>query len=316
VIASSVIDSMRRMASSALRVFPALFFSAFLLGLTSGSAQSLGDVARQERDRLSNKSDKSTRVFTNEDLARPTILEEHEQEDSDAQTGTAFPPATPAPAPVSASEPAVKKMVVPAWPEGTPLGDVARYYRQLKELRSEPGETPILAQDSPIRSAPVQDSPVRRQNQNPFSPDQPAQKPKRIVAVPEPAVRDNAPAPSVVRVSPGDSLWKLASRYLGDGNQWTEIASANPEIADPNLIRVGQQIRLPGSLPGENTAVAAAANQVRVQPGDSLWKLAEAQWGDGLAWSCIAESNPQVRDSSKIYPGQTLALPASCSLSI
>ncbi|MBI2818983.1 MAG: LysM peptidoglycan-binding domain-containing protein, partial [Acidobacteria bacterium] len=230
------------------------------------------------RERVRNSATKSTYVFTNEDLARPRILAGIEQENSDAQPPFALDPAALATTPGSGSEQAVKEMVVPVWPEGTPLGNVARYYRRLRELRTEPLESPLLAQDTSQGKTPVQ----------------------------------NANALRVVRVSSGDSLWKIARRYLGDGNQWREIASANPEIADPNLIQVGQQIR----LPGESDAVAVATNQVRVQAGDSLWKLAQAQWGNGQAWSCIAESNPQIQDFSKIYPGQTLALPATCSLAI
>ena len=113
-------------------------------------------------------------------------------------------------------------------------------------------------------------------------------------------------------MNPGGSLWKIASRYLGDGNQWREIATANPELTNPNLIRAGQQLRLPGDTVAA-AAAAPAAPQIRVQPGDSLWKLAKAQWGQGQAWSCIAESNPQVPQSGTIYPGQLLTVPQSCS---
>ena len=307
-----MIDSMRHTAQSAIQFFPALLFSVFLLGLTSGHAQSLGDLALQQRERVRNNAPKSAHVFTNEDLARPRIMEGLDPESSETQAPFASVPAKPASASAPSGEQAAKEMAVPVWPKGTPLGDVARYYRRLQELRSIPIETPVLAQDTPRDTTAGQPSDAPRQNAKAFSPDQPLQKPKKIIVVAEPAIRENSPAPRVVRVSPGDSLWKIASRYLGDGNQWQEIASVNPEIADPNLIRAGQQLR----LPGENATAAAATNQVRVEAGDSLWKLAKAQWGNGQAWSCIAESNPQIQDSSRIYPGQTLALPASCSLAI
>lgn len=303
---------MRRSAQFAIQIFPALLFAVFFLGLTNSPAQSLGDLARQERERVRNNATKPTHVFTNEDLARFKILAGLEQENSDAHVPVALDPAVRATVPASGSEQPVKELVAPVWPQGTPLGDVARYYRRLRELRSEPLESPLVAQDTSQGTTPVQSSNAPRQDASALSPDQPLQQPKKIIAVSQPAVRGSVPAPRVIRVSPGDSLWKIAGRYLGDGNQWREIARANPEIADPNLIQVGQQIR----LPGESDAVAAAGNQVRVQAGDSLWKLAQAQWGNGQAWSCIAESNPQIQDSSKIYPGQTLALPATCSLRI
>ena len=307
-------NGMRRVTQYSSSIFPALLLSIFFFGLNSSSAQNLGDLARQERAR--NNTPKSTRVFTNEDLARPKILAGVAQESFDGQSPIALTPAAPASAPDFASRPGEMESAVPVWPEGTPLGDVARYYRRLKELRSEPSENPVLAQDAPQGRMPDAASPSPRQQTSALSPIQPLQKPKQIGVVAPPAIRENLAAPRLVRVSPGDSLWKIASRHLGSGNQWIEIASANPEISDPNLIQVGQQIRLPDGAAGESSAVAAAPNQVRVQSGDSLWKLAKAQWGNGSAWSCIAESNPQIQDSSKIFPGQTLALPESCSLSL
>jgi hypothetical protein len=49
-----------------------------------------------------------------------------------------------------------------------------------------------------------------------------------------------------VTVAAGDSLWAIAKRSLGAGHRWPEIYAANREkIRNPNLIRVGQVIRLP-----------------------------------------------------------------------
>jgi nucleoid-associated protein YgaU len=112
---------------------------------------------------------------------------------------------------------------------------------------------------------------------------------------------------------PGDSLWEIAARHLGDGNQWRDIAALNPQLSDPNRIYAGQDLRLPAhpgviaNVPGE------FENIVRVQRGDSLWKLAKAHFGKGQAWSCIADSNPQIGPVGKIFPGQILALPSLCS---
>ena len=47
-------------------------------------------------------------------------------------------------------------------------------------------------------------------------------------------------------VKAGDSLWTIAKRIYGTGTKWTAIYEANrTNIADPNLIRVGQQLVLP-----------------------------------------------------------------------
>jgi nucleoid-associated protein YgaU len=47
-------------------------------------------------------------------------------------------------------------------------------------------------------------------------------------------------------VKKGESLWKIAEQYYGDGNLYKKIFEANQDIlSDPNLIKVGQKIRIP-----------------------------------------------------------------------
>ena len=50
-------------------------------------------------------------------------------------------------------------------------------------------------------------------------------------------------------VASGDTLSKLAKRYLGDANRYMELFDANKDsLTDPNLIKVGQKLTIP-SLP-------------------------------------------------------------------
>ncbi len=42
----------------------------------------------------------------------------------------------------------------------------------------------------------------------------------------------------------GDTLWKLALRYYGDGQRWRDIAAANGGL-EPTRLRVGQQLMVP-----------------------------------------------------------------------
>jgi len=95
-------------------------------------------------------------------------------------------------------------------------------------------------------------------------------------------------------VKRGDTLSGIASKY---GTTYQKLASYNG-IANPNVISVGQIIRIPGS--GTRTYT--------VKAGDSLWAIAAAQLGDGARYNEIKTLNGLT--SNTIHPGQTLKLPA------
>ena len=68
-----------------------------------------------------------------------------------------------------------------------------------------------------------------------------------------------------VKVVPGDSLWKLAVRYFGNGLRWKRLATLNPQLSDPNRIRVGEWIQIPSER-------KQSAKHLVVQPGDTMGK--------------------------------------------
>jgi nucleoid-associated protein YgaU len=47
-------------------------------------------------------------------------------------------------------------------------------------------------------------------------------------------------------VQSGDNLSKISKSFYGNPNEYTKIAQAN-SISDPNLIRVGQQLKIPAA---------------------------------------------------------------------
>ncbi len=114
-------------------------------------------------------------------------------------------------------------------------------------------------------------------------------------------------AENTIRVQRGDSLWKLAQQHLGNGTRWHEIAALNPEIADPNVIQIGEELRIasPESL---------AAKRFIVQPGDTLSSVALNQFGNARAFTCIASANPNLHDANLIFAGQSLILPDNCPI--
>jgi nucleoid-associated protein YgaU len=47
-------------------------------------------------------------------------------------------------------------------------------------------------------------------------------------------------------VKKGETLWKIAEQYYGDGSLYKKIFEANTDtLKDPNLIRIGQRLRIP-----------------------------------------------------------------------
>jgi len=60
--------------------------------------------------------------------------------------------------------------------------------------------------------------------------------------------RSAPPSPKTYTVKPGDTLWAIAKRTLGDGSRWREIYNVNVEVIgkNPSLIFPGQVLRIPG----------------------------------------------------------------------
>lgn len=80
-------------------------------------------------------------------------------------------------------------------------------------------------------------------------------KAKQIVATASTGVKSAAtqrPAsaktvPKSYSVKSGDSLWKIAKMYYGDGAQWKKLYEANKSVVgkNPNLIKPGQKLVIP-----------------------------------------------------------------------
>ena len=130
------------------------------------------------------------------------------------------------------------------------------------------------------------------QPQDPTQPSNPA-------PAPQPSTSNSD---SVYTVVSGDTLSGIASRY---GTTYQKLAAYN-NISNPNLIHVGQQIKIPGT--GKDTNVATNNSRTyTVKSGDTLSGIASKY---GTTWQKIYNDNKSVIGSNPnlIKPGKVLTI--------
>lgn len=69
-------------------------------------------------------------------------------------------------------------------------------------------------------------------------------------------------------VKSGETLGTIAAKYLGDKSRYTQILAVNPQITNPNLIKVGQVIKIPTTTQSI-VSVASAGQVVAAKPAAS-----------------------------------------------
>jgi nucleoid-associated protein YgaU len=105
-----------------------------------------------------------------------------------------------------------------------------------------------------------------------------------------------AQLPSYI-VKSGDTLWDIASQYLGSGTKWTSILKANGTNfteAEARSLQIGTVVYFP---PSTNTANPVGPSPVSnlptyvIQSGDTLWTVAQRFLGNGTRWTSILKQN-------------------------
>jgi hypothetical protein len=137
--------------------------------------------------------------------------------------------------------------------------------------------------------------------------------PERVVAQAAATLPETEPEPDeetaddTYRVAPGDDLWTVSERLLGDGGRWRELAEANPgKLTDPTRpLTPGTRLSLPASP-------AAAPLTVRVRKGDTLSGIALEHLGAAGRWPRIAAANDDlIDDPDHIEIGWRLVVPGA-----
>jgi len=89
------------------------------------------------------------------------------------------------------------------------------------------------------------------------------------------------------RIQQGDTLWSLASRH---GLSLRELTAANPHIANPHLVAVGEELRIPGDRvserhePGRDAMILSQAGRARTADAPGHLEPAVRRW-----WPMIRE---------------------------
>lgn len=134
------------------------------------------------------------------------------------------------------------------------------------------------------------------------------------------ALLEKTTLPTTYTVKEGDTLWDISLTYYNSGYNWVDIASANV-LSNPDGLAVGQMLTIPNVLPitltvqgdildGASTETQMPKNsEVTVAEGESLWTIAEREYGTGYKWVDIVQANSIITNPDIIYPHTVLRLP-------
>lgn len=79
---------------------------------------------------------------------------------------------------------------------------------------------------------------------------------------------DGSSAARTHTVERGDTLWRIAERYLGSGFEWRRIADANPSAGtDPSALEIGALLTIPAA---SSSGTPGSVGAVSIAPGQSV----------------------------------------------
>jgi len=300
----------------------AILFAAFAFAAGAPAwAQDVAEVARQAQARKHHQTKHKKHVYTEEDLKRARILTREDQELLAAKKRDAVVPEVATNLDAQALE-------------HLPLGDVARMYRAMKELNhSQTGElaeyhlpvaNAVLASAKPEFVVPRPNALESTPHNTPAAlvfpnTDLNAVKLNTLLVLPKPIVpaptpnRTHAPTTSTSRTIAAKSKFAVSKpNMLAPAAHEAPIAPvfANAEVVSlPELGFVAPTTQPPPAAPSISSA--AGPRSIIVKYGDSLWKLAQINLGDGHRWHELAAINPGIVNPQHIVPGTPLNIAAT-----
>jgi nucleoid-associated protein YgaU len=241
-------------------------------------AQDVAEAARQEQARKDKQAAaRQKHVYTEEDLKRARILTREDRELLDAKKREQVVPGSVAP-PAEVSAEALEQL---------PLGDVARMYRAMKELSQAAQSAEFHLPTANAANAEF----VSPKLAHDFLAPKPSARRSSNYSVPvAPELPNaNASAPALLPVG-------VAAQPAH------EFVMPKPNAAPPAAV----------TAPIAPVFVnSAAPRTIIVKRGDSFWKLAQVNLGDGHRWHEIVAINPSIVDPQHLVPGMTINILAA-----
>jgi nucleoid-associated protein YgaU len=254
-------------------------------------AQDVAEAARQAQARKDKNASHLKHVYTDDDLKRARILTREDRELLDARKRE-----QPAPAATPAPDLDAQSL------DQLPLGDVARMFRALKELRSQTGESADyhLPYSDAVLAAPR------------FELEFVMPKPRAV----QPATRRTPAAPVLIPAAETTPSFELAAtKPLAPQPAIAEAPSA-PVLSAVSPLSPKNKFLAPRPLDLQPSASlmpeapvlpnGVTPPTVIVKRGDSFWKLAQVNLGDGRRWHELAAVNPSITDPQHLVPGMAI----------
>ena len=110
------------------------------------------------------------------------------------------------------------------------------------------------------------------------------------------------PGGCIYTVVAGDTMFLIAQRF---GVSLDALIAANPQIADPNVIQIGQKICIPPPTPMPDPPCPGGFIYT-VAAGDTMFLIAQRF---GVSLQALIAATPQIPDPNVIQVGDRICIP-------